>query len=94
MSSSDCEKPLITILFQTAGIFFIWFDWDFVGLLIWGFLGEGGSVILCFFYLFDFCGCFIYLLLILFLEVFCPKSGFNVKLFYEGQSKLEDMLES
>lgn len=53
---------------------------------LFGFLGAGWECIL------DFL--FICLLLILFLEVFCLKSNFNGKLFYEGQSKLEDMLES
>lgn len=85
LSSSDCENLWITILFPTTGIFFNCFDWDFVVLLIWVFWGEGVSFCVCF---------FIYLLWILLLEVFCPKSGFNVKLCYEGQSKLEDVLGS
>lgn len=42
----------------------------------------------------SFCVCLFICLIILFLEMFCPKSGFNVKFFYEGENKLEDMLES
>lgn len=63
------------LLFPRSGNF-SWFDWDFCWFVSWGFLGEG-SVILCLFG-------FICLLVILSSEIFCPKSGFNVKLFYEG----------